>query len=65
MSLFKILASFWIINFVSCQVSDEAKELTLKWAPMIWLHSEEKFFPVNPQFVIGNMEVCCIINYKY
>ena len=42
---------------VRCDVSDVAKELATKWAPLVWLHPEEKFFPVTPEFFIDNMEV--------
>ena len=44
-------------DFVASDVSREAQLLTLKWAPVIWLHPDEKFFPVSPEFVINNMEV--------
>ncbi len=42
-------------------VSEEAQNLALKWAPFIWLHPEEKFFPVSPEFVIENVEVLFLL----
>ena len=61
----QFLCLFFVLNLTSVfgqyQVSDEAKELALKWAPMIWLHPDEKFFPVSPEFVIQNMEVLIYI----
>jgi hypothetical protein len=59
LTLFSILfvVTTFIDNFVAGDVSREARLLTEKWAPVIWLHPEEKFFPVSPEFVINNMEV--------
>ena len=60
MKSFVFLASLWATfwaPFVVCEVSEEAQQLALKWAPMVWLHPEEKFFPASPEFIINNMEV--------
>jgi hypothetical protein len=66
MKTHQFLCLFFVINFTSIlaqyQVSEEAKELALKWAPLIWLHPEEKFFPVSPEFVIENMEVLTLFH---
>ena len=49
--------SFFLGIWAQGDVSEEAQRLALKWAPLIWLHPEEKFFPVSPEFVIENVEV--------
>ena len=60
MKSFVFLATLWATfraPFVVCDVSEEAQQLALKWAPLVWLHPEEKFFPASPEFIINNMEV--------
>ena len=54
--------SFFLGIWAQGDVSEEAQRLALKWAPLIWLHPEEKFFPVSPEFVIENVEVYFFIN---
>ena len=39
------------------EVSEAAKELALKWAPLVWLHPEDVFYPSNVDFYLENMEV--------
>ncbi len=35
----------------------ETKELISQWAPVIWIHPEDPFFPSNVDFYLQNMEV--------
>jgi hypothetical protein len=50
---------------VVADVSRDAQLLTKKWAPLIWLHPEEKFFPVTPEFHITNMEVGAAVKPRF
>jgi hypothetical protein len=35
----------------------ETADLIKEWAPILWLHPEDPFFPSNVDFYLENMEV--------
>ena len=45
------------LNSCNGDISDEAKTLAYDWAPLIWIHPDELFFPSNVDFQLSNMEV--------
>ena len=53
LSLLVILYS----NSCNGDISDDAKKLAYDWAPVIWIHPDELFFPSNVDFQLSNMEV--------
>jgi hypothetical protein len=38
-------------------LTQEAQDLAAKWAPLVWLHPDEQFFPSNIDFFLDQMEV--------
>ena len=44
-------------SFISCEVSDEAKNLARMWSPLVWIHSQDEFYPSDVDFYMANMEV--------
>ena len=48
-----------ILYSIGCngEISEEAKKLAYDWAPLIWIHPDELFFPSNVEFQLSNMEV--------
>eukprot|EP00092_Neocalanus_flemingeri_P017694 GFUD01019140.1.p1 GENE.GFUD01019140.1~~GFUD01019140.1.p1 ORF type:complete len:354 (+),score=85.06 GFUD01019140.1:245-1306(+) len=38
-------------------ISDETRLLVTKWAPRVWLHPEEPFYPSTVDFYLENMQV--------
>ena len=41
----------------SAEVSGEVVEMALDWAPLVWIHSEEAFYPSTVDFFMENTEV--------
>ena len=39
------------------QISQKTKDMVLKWAPHVWIHSQEQFFPSSIDFYLDQMEV--------
>lgn len=39
------------------KVSKDTEDMARKWAPLVWLHPDEKFFPSNIDFYLEHMEV--------
>ncbi len=50
-------ASLLLLKAASAEISDYAIELSQEWAPLIWLHPEEVFFPSTVEFYIQEMQV--------
>jgi len=44
------------VNYADC-ISEETRLLVTKWAPRVWLHQEEPFYPSTVDFHLRNMEV--------
>jgi len=53
----------WSIFLLSCQfmvssgITDETRSLVTQWAPRVWLHGEEPFYPSTVGFHLKNIEV--------
>ena len=57
-SNFLTLLLFIISLNEKCEcLSSETKELVSRWAPVVWIHPEDPFFPSNVDFYLQNMEV--------
>ena len=41
----------------SAEVSEEVARMALDWAPLVWIHSEEDFYPSTVDFFMDNTEV--------
>ncbi len=39
------------------ELSNKTKEMAMEWAPVIWLHSEEAFYPSTIEFQFENQQV--------
>ncbi len=46
----------WHYCSVKCDVSEEARRLISRWAPLVWLYSEEVFYPSSVDFYLDHME---------
>lgn len=51
----------WILSLLFvpglADISDEARQLAFDHAPVVWLHSEEVFYPSDIDFYMENMQV--------
>jgi len=45
-----------VLKTVHC-ISPETKQLVEDWAPLVWLHSEEPFYPSTAEFHLENVQV--------
>ena len=41
----------------NADISEETKKLVSDWAPMIWIHPEDPFYPSNIDYYLANNEV--------
>jgi len=51
-----ILSLFFSLHPSTASLSPRSKELATKWAPRVWLHQDEKFFPSTVDFHLKNVE---------
>ncbi len=54
-----LLVAILISFLLACngEISDDVKEMASKWAPLVWIHPEDPFYPSNIDFYLESMEV--------
>jgi hypothetical protein len=52
-----VLFSLALIGSAKSEISQEGQEIARKWMPVLWLHSEEVFMPINFIDYIAQMEL--------
>ena len=44
-------------SVASSDVSEEVVQMALEWAPLLWMHGEDPFYPSTVDFFLDNTEV--------
>ena len=52
-----IMATLLLLGLAASEVSEEVAQMALEWAPLVWMHGEDPFYPSSVQFHLDNMEV--------
>ena len=52
-----VLATLLLLGPVASELSEEVAQMALEWAPLVWMHGEDPFYPSSVQFHLDNMEV--------
>ena len=47
----------WLLLGCKAEISKETEKLVNDWAPLIWIHPEDPFYPSNVDYHLANMEV--------
>ena len=47
----------WLLLGCKAEISKETQKLVNEWAPLIWIHPEDPFYPSNVDYHLANMEV--------
>ena len=53
--LVALLAS--LLQGCHCEVSEDAKRLAREWSPLVWIHSQDPFYPSSVDFYMQYNEV--------
>jgi hypothetical protein len=56
LALFAALA-FAVVPLAAGELSESTKQLAAEWAPLIWLHSEDPYYPSSIDYHMDNMEL--------
>ena len=46
-----------LIASASSEVSEDVVQMALDWAPLVWMHGEDPFYPSTVDFFLDNTEV--------
>ena len=46
-----------LISSAASEVSDDVVQMALDWAPLVWMHGEDPFYPSTVDFFLDNTEV--------
>ena len=46
-----------LISSASSEVSEDVVQMALDWAPLVWMHGEDPFYPSTVDFFLDNTEV--------
>ena len=46
-----------LIASAASEVSDDVVQMALDWAPLVWMHGEDPFYPSTVDFFLDNTEV--------
>ena len=52
-----IMATLLLLGLAASEVSEEVAQMALEWAPLVWMHGEDPFYPSSVEFHLDNMEV--------
>ncbi|XP_023337870.1 putative vacuolar protein sorting-associated protein TDA6 [Eurytemora carolleeae] len=56
--IFRIFICIFILDFKQVHsLSEEARKLVEKWAPLVWIHSEDPFMPSSVPFHLQNIQI--------
>ena len=46
-----------LISSAASEVSEDVVQMALDWAPLVWMHGEDPFYPSTVDFFLDNTEV--------
>ena len=52
-----IMVALTSVSQVTSEVSEDVVQMALKWAPLVWMHGEDPFYPPTVDFFLDNTEV--------